>query len=180
MILQQRTTTPRSLTNERTSSRTNVTPRTSHFDIKTVLIRKARQCSYFTRWILLALCLSALTLYIVTHPYLLAKTSQFLREQQIQWILHTKPRKLVSAECAVEESEIESKDQDVVRCTHKGHWDYIWFQHVRKAGGSSVCQMLRDNGIAAQRHIGDARNCGLYQWDLRSEFVTDLEGLKCM
>ena len=103
-----------------------------------------------------------------------------LREMQIQWFIHTKARESTSTGCAIEEWEIESDDGGDIQCTYKGHWDYIWFQHVRKAGGSSVCQLLIDNKFAAERHTGDAANCQLYQWHWLRHFDADLDQLKCM
>ena len=49
-----------------------------------------------------------------------------------------------------------------IECHRKEHWDYIWFQHIRKAGGSSVCQMLINNGLAAERKWGDPPHCLLF------------------
>ena len=175
-----RTSLPISQTNESTSSHAQRPPAV-HISTES---KKTRHRIYVPRWILSwsplsSLCLCAvlvtLTMYIVS-----SLPSSLIREIEIQWLLQTKPRKLVSSDCSLDKWEIESTEQDAVQCTYKTHWDYIWFQHVRKAGGSSVCRMLRDNGIAAEHHNGEKSNCGLYTWDWYRQFHVDLDGLKCM
>lgn len=181
MILQKRTLIPRSQTNE---SFDQYPKETSGIDVITES-KKERHRSHFRQWILIPLCIailliSLMTIYYVPTPSQMNNTYSLLRELQIQWFIYTKPRRELSTECAVDQWEVKSDGDHTLHCTHKRHWDYIWFQHVRKAGGSSVCQMLKDNGIAAQQHTGDADNCQLYEWRWLRQLDTDLDGLKCM
>ena len=91
----------------------------------------------------------------------------------IQWQMTAKDTH--PAECQSIQYSVEN-----INCSQKAHWEYIWFQHVRKAGGSSVCQMLIDNGLAAKRAWGDPRNCLLFGSPWKFGVDHDLNSMKCM
>ncbi|ETO18865.1 hypothetical protein RFI_18379 [Reticulomyxa filosa] len=40
------------------------------------------------------------------------------------------------------------------------HWRYIWFQHVRKAGGTTICHLLHQWNLTTSAML--RRNCALH------------------
>lgn len=56
-------------------------------------------------------------------------------------------------------SSSSPRDTDLECADGVKQWSYIWFQHIRKSGGSSLCKLLKENGVGRIRS-----NCQVFEY----------------